>query len=742
MRLLTRLFVLCSILSYAKAEAQQKNGETFQKEYQLHIGKTTDPIKIDGEFTEPVWAGTETTSPFWKKFPNDEGRPMRKTEVKMTYDDKFIYFAVTLYDSGKAYIQSLKRDIGHDGNDGIGIILDPTNQRTNGFFFVVNAFNAQSEDQLPFSDNGPPSWSWDNKWYSATKRYENKWTAEIAIPFKSIRYTADKLLWGLNFVRIDTKTNEYSTWTHVPVNFRSMDLGYTGALLWKEPPPQPGSNMVFIPYVTGNVNADQENGVATNAGANAGFDGKVALSSSLNLDLTVNPDFSQIEVDRQITNLSRFSIFFPERRTFFLENSDLFSQYGIPPIRPFYSRSIGLDKDGNKIPILFGARVSGNVTKSTRIGFMNMQTGRKGSYSPENYTAASINQKILKRSVLKAYFLNRQNFLSAAEKAKDPLNAYGRNAGLEFNYNNLEGTWNVWSAYHHSFKPGIKTDDHYIDAGFSYNGRNLNIVVDAGTLGTNYYTDMGYVERINNYDAARDTIIRLGFKQLFNQIGYKLFPKKGSVTTYSLGLTNFFVFNPDNSSNERSHEMEYNMQFKNTEFVFVFASTNEVNLLYPSSFTNGKPIPAGKYIYQQAGIGYQSDFRKPVSFFLRLVGGGFYNGNYQSVRTTITLRKQPHLNIALQAEYNKLNFPDPYGSNELFLIAPRIELNFTTNLFWTTFVQYNTQRNNFNVNSRLQYRFKPMSDFFLVYTDNYFTDPLFRNKNRALVFKMNYWLNL
>ncbi len=743
MHFLKKFLLFAFLMKGLYLQAQEVNGEIFQKEYQLSISKTTDAIKIDGEFTESTWTSVSTTTPFWKKFPNDIGRPARKTEVKIAHDDKFIYFAVTAYDSGKAYIQSLKRDIGHDGNDGIGIVLDPTNQRTNGFFFVLNAYNAQSEDQLPFPDfeNGP-GWSWDNKWFSATKLHENKWTAEIAIPFKSIRYSAEKLLWGLNFVRIDTKTNEYSTWTHVPVNFKSMDLGYTGALLWKVPPPLPGSNMVFIPYVTGNTNSDQENGTPNKSGANAGFDAKIALSSSLNLDLTVNPDFSQVEVDQQVTNLSRFSIFFPERRTFFLENSDLFSQYGIPPIRPFYSRTIGLDKNGNKIPILFGARISGNITKSTRIGLMNMQTGRKDSYSPENFSAASISQRLFKRSVLKAYFLNRENNISEEEKRKDPLSAYGRNAGVDFNYNNLKGTWNVWSAYHHSFKPGIKTDNAYIDAGMAYNGRNFSAVVDVGTLGTNYYTDMGFIERINNFDASRDTIIRIGFKQAFMQLGYKMFPKDSKITNHGMNVTGFSVFNPDNSLNETSTELEYNMMFKNTGMLFVSASTNLVNLAFPISFTDQTPIPIGRYNYQQVSLGYRSDFRKAISIFVRASGGGFYNGTLQSIRTTLTFRKQPHLNIALQAEYNKLSFPDPYGTDELFLIAPRIEFNFTTKLFWTTFLQYNTQRNNFNINSRLQYRFKPMSDFFLVYTDNYFTDPLFRNKNRAVVFKMNYWLNL
>lgn len=731
------------LFGYTGLLAQEKNGERFQKDYQYHIQKTTESIKIDGEFTEAIWASADTMSAFWRKFPTDGGRPQRQTSIRITHDDKFIYFGVTALDSGKAFISSLKRDIGHDGSDGIGIVLDPTNQRTNGFFFVVNAFNAQSEDQLPFADDDSgPSWSWDNKWFSATKQYADRWTAEIAIPFKSIRYSSEKLLWGINLVRIDTKANEYSTWTPMPQNFKSMDLGYTGALVWKTPPPAAGSNMVLIPFVTGNITGDQENGTPTSTSGNAGFDAKMALTSSLNLDLTVNPDFSQVEVDQQVTNLSRFNIFFPERRTFFLENADLFSQYGIPPIRPFYSRTIGLDKDGNKIPILFGARVSGNIAKGTRVGLMNIQTGRQGAYSPENYTAASISQRVLKRSTIKAYFLNRENGISEAEKKQNPLDAYGRNAGAEFGYNNLKGTWSGWAAYNHSFKEGISSENAYYNAGFSYNGRNFSTVTDIGNLGTNFYTDMGFVERINNYDADRDTLIRMGFKQVFNNFGYKLFPKKGKVNQHSLQLTNFLVFNPDNSLNERTNELEYQMQFKNTGFLFVTGSVNETNLLYATSFTDAKPIPKGNYTYNQFGFGYRSDFRKAINIMVRINGGGFYNGNYQGISTTINLRKQPHLNVALQLNYNRLQFPEGYGSNELFLIAPRIEYNFNTKLFWTTFLQYNTQRNNFNINSRLQYRYKPMSDFFLVYTDNYYTDPLFRNKNRAIVFKLNYWLNL
>ena len=613
-----RLLIFLFVLINSKSHAQQGGGETFQSQYKFHIAKTTASIKIDGVLNEDVWATTAKTDSFWLKYPNDLGRPKRTTDTKVTYDDKYIYFGFTAYDSGKAFIQTLKRDNGHDGNDCVAVILDPTNQRTNGFFFVVNAFNAQSEDQLPLGEES--SWSWDNKWYSATKRYNDRWTAEIAIPFKTLRYRNDKLLWGLNLLRVDTKSNEYSVWTHIPINFPSYSLNYTGSLIWDTPPPLAGSNAVFIPYVTGGLNEDRQNNTGIKGTANAGFDGKLALSSSLNLDITANPDFSQIEVDRQVTNLTRFNIFFPERRTFFLENSDLFAKFGNPDVRPFYSRTIGLDNEGNKIPIIAGARLSGNINKSTRIGLLNIQTAKKNKTPAQNYSAATVQKRVLKNSVINAYYLDKENFISRAEKEKDPLNAFGRNAGVEFNYNNLKSTLEGWATYNHSFKSGVKKDNQFIQMGGKYSGRNVSAIINATTLGTNYYTDMGFVSRIENYDAVRDTVIRLGYKDLFTQAAYHIYPKKGFANSHNLGLGNYIVFNPDNSVNERSVEINYLGQLKNTGNIFTFISSNKVNLLFPISFTGSTPLPKGSYSYKRFRIGYESDFRKTVGFSFN--GGG------------------------------------------------------------------------------------------------------------------------
>jgi hypothetical protein len=456
----------------------------------------------------------------------------------------------------------------------------------------------------------------------------------------------------------------------------------------------------------------------------------------------VNPDFSQVDVDQQVTNLTRFNIFLPEKRTFFLENSDLFSDFGIPPIRPFYSRSIGLDKDGNRIPILFGARLSGNIDPSTRIGVMDMQTGRQGNYSPENFSAFTVHRRVFDRSSVKAYFLNRENFISEAEAKKNPLDRYGRNAGLSYEYSNNSGTFSSWTHYNQSYKAGINKEDAYFETGYMLSSRNWSFINLVNNIGKNYYTDMGFVQRIENYDAARDTVVRVGFKSMFTLLSYEIMPEKGKVGKLSTSINHDLVLNPDNSFNESNVKLMFRAQYKNTSGLDLTVSNTTTNLLFATSFTDASPIPAARYSFNQVNLMYMSDFRKAFSYGGGFSVGQFYNGTVKGFGAGLNIRYQPHLNIGLRSQFNKIELPGIYGSTNLVLIQPKIEYNFNTKLFWTTFIQYNTQSNNFSVNSRLQYRYKPMSDFFLVYTDNYFTDPLFINKNRALIFKFNYWFNL
>ena len=722
--------------------ATAQNISDFQKGFQLNIQPTSSPILLDGILDEAAWKTAILAKDFTKKYPNNVGAPKQQTEVLITYDDKNIYFAFKVFAKDEQIIKSLKRDVGYEGSDGIAVILDPLNQKTNGFIFALTSKNVQSEDELTTNTEEKLTYSWDTKWNSATKMYPGYWIGEIAIPLKSLRYNDKQPFWGINFLRGDLQSNEYSCWTKVPPIFKSYDLGYMGVLNWPSAPPKSSVNKILLPYITGNTTTDDENNKLLQNTANLGFDAKMTLSSSLNLDVTVNPDFSQVEVDQLVTNLTRFNIFLPEKRAFFLENGDLFSNLGNYFISPFYSRSIGLDKDGNTIPILLGARISGNLNSSTRIGMMDIQTGAKGAYAPENFSAFTIQKRFWQRSLLKTYFLDRENFISAADLKKNPMDQYGRNAGMTLTLANNEGTKKAEFSYHQSIKPTIKDKDAFFEANFSRTIKDWRFFGQMGNVGKNYYTDMGYVQRIDNYDALRDTTVRVGYKDVYANISKRIFLKTGKIGRIEFSLDGFLVFNADNSFSENENTIKINTEYRNSSgFKLTFTNSN-LNLLYPTKPGNGLPIPSGTYKYNQFNLMYYSDMRKMFSWNTMMTLGQYYNGNITGFGAGIMWRNQPHLTFSLNGEINKIQLPKEYGNNNLILIAPKLEYNFNTQLFWTTFVQFNTQTNNFNINSRLQYRYKPMSDFFLVYTDNYFTDPILKNKNRALIFKFNYWFNL
>ena len=741
--MITKINTVLLLLLFLFLSGASQNILDFQEKFKVNISKASSKIKIDGLLDEAAWESAGQTSDFWKKWPNDVGRPVRQTYVKMSYDDQFLYIGIKAIDTNYYVVQSLKRDQGFFMSDAVTIAIDPVNQRTNGFLFSITPYNVQSEDLVASGQsNGELSFSWDNKWISATTRHPNYWIAEIAIPFKTLRFKEGKTKWGINFLRTDVKNNEFSSWTKMPTNFPFFDFGYAGSLNWNTPPPAPGTNISTIPYVSSFQSSDKEANAPWTGKLNGGFDSKIALTSSLNLDLTVNPDFSQVEADQQVTNLTRFDIFFPEKRTFFLENDDLFSNFGIPPIRPFYSRTIGLDKNGNKIPIAAGVRISGNISKKTRIGLMNMQTLAKNDAAAQNYTAITFNEQVQARSSIKGYFLNRQGLEDKDHRFIDPLDRYGRNAGIEYNFLDNSGKWNAWSGHHLSFKDGIKTPGYYTNTGGGYFSKEWNFIVDYTQITDKYYADMGFISHIENYDALLGTVTRLGYKQIYNEIKHTFYPKKGKITQIKLGLGNIIFLNPNHSFNQSIHDLTLEFSFKNTSSLIVGSSFDANNLLFNTSFTDKLPIPPGKYRAATGSITYGSDIKKKISYTLLLNGGNFFNGSILQYDLITKYRIQPWGNFGFSFQQARLAFPEKYGSSNLFLIAPRIEINFSNNLSWSTFLQYNNQRNNFNINSKIQWRYKPMSDIFLVYSDNYFTDPLMKNKNRALVFKMNYWLNL
>ena len=738
MKRLSLLMTGCLLAMHLFAQTERPN----QSSHRLPIQRATSEIQLDGALTEAAWTEAAVAANFWEKDPRDNVLAVVQTEGRLTYDDQFLYVAITCYDTSRNHvIQTLKRDVGYWDSDAVAITLDPINEATNGFMFGVNPLGVQMEALLG-GGSGDGNWNnnWDNIWFAETAQYDDRWVVEMAIPFKTLRYEAKATTWGINFLRNDAKRNQFHVWAPIPRQFWGIDQGYSGQLVWDASPPIAKGNVAVIPYVSGSFQEDREAELPDEKEqwfAQAGVDAKIALSPSLNLDLTVNPDFSQVDVDVQQTNLTRFSLFFPERRNFFLENSDLFSSFGIPPARPFFSRRIGLDEDGQAVPITFGARLTGNVTDDLRIGVLGVQTKANDVQAGQNYFTAAFSHRVLERSTVRGMFTNRQAFVDGEFSGTD----YNRNADLEFNYQSADGTWLGWTGYHHAFREGVQDKQVFWNAGGAYTAPNFNFLVDYVTVGENYFADVGFVNRLENYDAERDTTIRQGYKILFTPFNLTLLPEVDWLQNLNILLENAIFFNDDHSLNERSTSLVFMLEFPNSSSL-AFGSTHfTTQLLYPFNFTDGEPLPSGRYDYLDYGLNYQSDQRKRFGYGLRLERGGFYNGERVLAGLDLNYRAQPWGNFTISANYNQLTFPENYGEETLWLVGPRAEVNFSKNLFWTTFVQYNTQADNFNINSRLQWQFRPLSWLFLVYSDNYAVD-VWGPKNRALVLKLNYWFVL
>ena len=554
---------------------------------------------------------------FGRRLPRDDIKAVARTEVWMTYDDQFLYVGGACYGNPNWVVSTLKRDEFWD-DDGFAVVLDPLNEATTGYMFATNSYGSQTDVLLGGgSGSGNYNSEWDNRWYVETKIHGDRWVFEMAIPFKTLRYKAGKSIWGVNFVRNDKQGNYLDVWAQMPRQFWVIDLGYTGQLIWDEAPKKlKGGNMALIPYINTDYNQDFSENEPADFGLSMGGDAKIALSSSLNLDLTFNPDFSQVEVDRQVTNLTRFSIFLPERRNFFLENSDIFSRFGIPPVRPFFSRRIGLDANGNAVPILYGARLTGNVTSSTRIGLMNTQTRGVGEEPGQNHTVASFNQRVLGRSTIRGMFINRQATGDNPGTKED----YSRNVSLEFNYQSVDGRWQGWSGYHPSFKPGVSGQNAFWNVGGSYTGQVFSATVDWVNVGTNYFADVGFVNFLENEDAVRDTTIRLGYRFLFLPLEWTFVPEGSTfINSHGFQIENLINMDSDYQFVERTHEMGYGFEFKNSSEFSILASLTETNLRFPFSFTDGVPLPAGTYSYNSYGFEYESDDRKFFQYALSAV---------------------------------------------------------------------------------------------------------------------------
>ena len=693
--------------------------------YRINISKTSEHINVDGVMDEPVWMTTDVADKFQRVLPTDTGYASAQTEVRVIYNESTLYMAIICFDPnpGKRPVESLRRDFNFGKNDNFLVFIDTYNDQTNGFSFGVSPAGAQWDGQQ--ANGGTVNLNWDIKWRSAVKSYDDRWVAEFAIPFRSMRYKGGDAEWGINFSRQDLKTSEKSSWAPMPRQFATATLAFTGSLVWDEPLPDAGLRFSLIPYASAKTTQNKEAGEAFKTNFNAGGDAKMILSTSMNLDLTVNPDYSQVEVDRQRTNLDRFELFFPEKRQFFLENSDLFANLGTDNLRPFFSRRVGLTS-----PIQAGARLSGNIGNDWRIGLMDLQTGAKDDIPAGNYAVGVLQRKVFQRSNLSAFLVNKEVMFFDKEDTVNTGKDFNRVAGAEFNLASADNRWTGKTFYHQSFYPGADGDAAAAAANITFATQYFNASLNQAWVGADYSAEVGYIRR-------------RGYYEISPSFQYKFFPKSSRIANHGPIFKTGMLFDPGMMITDRESEVSYQIEWLNKSIIKVDLENNYVYLTAPFDPTNsgGVPLPANAdYRWSEVSATFTSDIRKPFNFMLMSLYGGIYNGDRYSLNSEIYYRVQPYAALALVSSYNNIKMPDPYNDAELILIGPRLDFTFTEKLFFTSLIQYNNQIDNMNVNIRFQWRFAPVSDLFIVYTENAYPSG-HEVKNRGLVFKLSYWFN-
>ena len=543
-------------------------------------------------------------------------------------------------------------------------------------------------------------------------------------------------------------------------------MEFDGGLVAKK-----AKNFAFIPYVSG-IGSQGVQGKQSSltdpitANPKVGFDAKLALSRSLNLDITMNPDFAQVDVDVQQVNLTRYSLFFPERRQFFIENSDLFANFGFRQIRPFFSRRIGLGANG-PVPILGGVRMSGKLGSNLRIGAMNITTqsqdlGTLGVLPGVNYTVLSAQKKVFSASNVAMILVHDQKIGKLVE-FKDrngnwsKTGDYNTVAGTEFNLLTKSNLWAGKGFVQKSFYPGLGVKEGFAHATWlRYRSLNWTGMWNHEYVSKEFSARSGFVPRTDNFDPISGKIIKYDYWRLEPMITYNYYPKRNAVVNhFGLVASNSSYYDSSFHGTESESEVGLDVNFQNSSMFHLSLDHSYYDLFLPFDPLDEGKYFFGKYEWTALHTEFTSNNRKPLSGFVEASYGGYFMGKKYEFGGNLSYRvkglgKRKLPLLLFNANWNHINVVmSDSQTSAINLIGFKAEYSINTNTYLTGFLQYNTQSEKMNVNVRFQWRYRPMSDFFLVYSQNYDQfQSVLPNRNaylgasyRTLAAKWVYWFN-
>ena len=677
---------------------------------------------MDGILDELVWQDAVPATDFIQREPYQGQKATERTEIRVLYDDKAIYFGVWAYDREpeKLIINHLEQDFTHQDDDSVAFYIDTFNDDRNSFGFYINPAGAKREMQS-VDEGRIQIIEWEDVWEVKTQITDEGWFAEVRIPFKSLRFSEDQIqTWGINFQRRIRRRNEQAFLGPMPRRFIAFVMSYAGDLKGLEDIPRE-PNFKLKSYLSSDFRNLEGDDFDTEF--DVGLDLKYSVTSGLTLDGTLNTDFSQVEVDVQQINLTRFSLFFPEKRDFFLENAGIFT-FGQTDSRgnrpseliPFFSRRIGLSEDGQPIPILGGARLTGRAGPYS-LGFLNMQTLEAESEPANNFTVARVKRNILNQSEIGGIFINRQSNLSG-----DYNRTYGVDANFRFRRN-----LRIISFLAGTKTPGLEMDDL------------------AGRLWAEWRTNTwearaGYFDIQENFNAEVGFVPRTDIRQYDSSAGWRHRPRSISwIREFFSNLGNQYITDHDNRLVTRITNLNFETTLQNGGS-FQVGSTLRFERLDDPFFIRGQvEIAPGDYNFNRWFASFDSNRSAKVSGNVRYETGDFWDGTSKGVRVGLTVRPHYKFSASTQIQWDKLELQG--GNLTTRLANLRLEYAFSTEMFLSGLIQYNSDRRQVSTNIRFNFIHRPLSDIFLVYNEERGVDqqgPV----NKTLTFKYTHMFDL
>ena len=716
--------------------------------------RLAEPLRVDGALAEAVYEQTRPVSRLIQQLP-DEGDPeSERTEVWVFFDDRNVYVSARLWESAPED-EWIANDMRRDSfqiinNDTFSVAFDTFYDRRNGVAFMVNPIGGFFDYEI--SDEGSPNSDWNPVWDVRTGRFDGGWSVEMAVPFRSLRYAGGRSqVWGIQFGRRQRRRNETAHLTPVPISagpgmFR---LSVAATLVGLEAPEQ-STRLEVKPYGIGSLATDltADEPYSNRGDGTGGVDLKWGITQNLTADFTANTDFAQVEVDQQQVNLTRFSLFFPEKRDFFLESRGIFD-FGAGPNQlgrgggatgargegppgtrggnsaplMFFSRRIGLQEQ-QTVPIVAGGRLTGKVGRMS-VGALNIQTGDEADVGAlaTNFTVVRLKADILRRSRIGGMYTRRSvatNALGVSSERPGANEVYGADASFAF-YDNV--TFNGY--YARTRTVGRSGDDASYQAAFTYNGDLYGVQVDHLLVGRNFNPEIGFRPRED-------------FRRTYVAAQYSPRPRGiEAVRQFTWGGSLDYVESSAGQLETRAASFRFSTELENSDRFNVDLLRNYELLLEPFDITPEVSIDPGAYHFNDVFLSYFMGQQRPFSGSVFLQKGRFYGGDitafgYRQGRIEVT----PQLSLEPTVAINRIDIPE--GRFNVALATTRVTHTFTPRMFLSGLVQYNSISMQLGTNVRFRWEYQPGSELFLVYNDQ--RDTMLRRapmlESRSIVVKL------